>query len=309
MDVKDVAPQFLQLRGAIEDVHQQFRFYRWREGDAPEAPATNVAVLRTMSRPTFQVPVYPDLAAFVGNAPSGGSQAVPDEQITGEWFDGKSLFYIRGDTLGFAIPSGSVAIVEAEPYPGADHNLVIARPKGHVLARRLIKSNNSIGVSLAAQMPDPRQSRRSLSFDESKVRLHKVVGAIFSHMPPPDGKNEAIEIEHVPELSGVAVGYRVKDESAVPLALHGQLVLGGAQLTPAELSNREGELVAVSLDDGSTIFKRVGAALPGRLRHLRQFETIGGLGNSMVVATEASNDGLEVPLMVHARKIIGVLYQ
>lgn len=308
MDVKDVAPQFLQLRGAIEDVHQQFRFYRWREGVAPEVPATNVAVLRPISRPTFRVPVYPDLAAFVGNSPSGGSQAVPDEQVTGEWFEGKSLFYIRGDTLGFAIPSGSVAIVEAEPYPGADHNLVIARPKGQVLARRLIKSTNAIGVSLAAQMPDPRQSRRSLSFDESKVRLHKVVGAIFSHMAPPDGKNEAIEIENVPELSAVAVGYRVKDESAVPLALPGQLVLGGAQLTPAELSAWEGRLVAVSLDDGSTIFKRVGAALPGRLRYLRQFETIGGLGNSIVVSTEAADNSLDVPLMVHARKIIGVLY-
>ncbi|WEA23944.1 MULTISPECIES: AAA family ATPase [Rhizobium] len=307
-DVKAVAAHFAQLRTAIEDVHQQFRLYRWREPLTDAAAASNIVPLKTMSVPDFVVPLFPDIAAFVGNAPEGGSQDVPDEQVIGNWFQNKALYYVRGETLGFAIPSGSVAIVDVEPYPGSDRNLVIARPKGQVLARRLVKSTGSIGVSLAAQMPDPRVPRPTLTFDESQIRLHRIVGAIFSDMPPPPGGNEAIQIEEVPELEEVAVAYRVKEESAIPLALPGQIILGGAELSAQDLDAWEGRLVAVALDDGANVFKRVGARLPGKLNHLRQLETIGGLGSSLVVATVSSEAAHDVPTMVTARKVIGVLY-
>jgi hypothetical protein len=308
MDVKNVAPQFAQLRSSIEDVHQQFRFHRWREPLTPDAPRDNVVALKPMARPSFSVPLCPDIAAFVGKLPDDGSQDVAEEQLTGEWFDSKSLYFVRGETLGFAIPSGSVAIVESEPYPGRDQNLVIARPKGQVLARRLIRATGSTGLSLAAQMPDPRQSRKSLIFDESKVKLHRIVGAIFSTMPPPKGGDEATEIGDVPELARIAIAYRVKEESAVPLALPGQIVLGGDELQPSDLDAWEGNLIAVSLSTGANVFKRVGARLSGRLRHLRQFETIGGLGSSVLIATEQLDQTPDVPIMTSARKIVGVLY-
>lgn len=306
-DVKAVAAHFAQLRTAIEDVHEQFRLYRWRE-PLNDAAATNIVPLKTMSVPDFAVPLFPDIAAFVGSAPEGGSQDVPDEHVNGNWFLNKALYYVRGETLGFAIPSGSVAIVDVEPYPGSDRNLVIARPKGQVLARRLVKSTGSIGVSLAAQMPDPRIPRPTLTFDESQIRLHRIVGAIFSDMPPPPGGNEAIQIEEVPELEEVAVAYRVKEESAIPLALPGQIILGGAELSARDLDAWEGRLVAVALDDGANVFKRVGARLPGALNHLRQLETIGGLGSSLVVATASSDAARGAPTMISVRKIIGVLY-
>jgi len=307
-DVKAVAAHFAQLRTAIEDVHEQFRFYRWREPLTEAAAASNIVPLKAMSVPAFAVPLFPDIAAFVGKVPEGGSQDGPGEHVIGDWFQGKALYYIRGETLGFAIPSGSVAIVDTAPYPGGDRNLVIARPKGQVLARRLIKSTGSIGVSLAAQMPDPRVSRPTLTFEESQIRLHKIVGAIFSDMPPPTGKNEATQIDEVPELAEVAVAYRVKEESAIPLALPGQIILGGAELSVLDLDAWEGRLVAVALDNGANVFKRVGARLPGKLAHLRQFETIGGLGSSLVVATGSVEPTQGAPVMVSARKVIGVLY-
>jgi hypothetical protein len=307
-DVKAVAAHFAQLRTAIEDVHEQFRLYRWREPLTDAAVASNIVPLKAMPVPSFSVPLFPDIAAFVGNAPEGGSQDVPDEQVIGNWFQNKALYYVRGETLGFAIPSGSVAIVDVEPYPGSDRNLVIARPKGQVLARRLVKSIGSIGVSLAAQMPDPRVPRPTLTFEESQIRLHRIVGAIFSDMPPPSGGNEAIQIEEVPELEEVAVAYRVKEESAIPLALPGQIILGGAELSEQDLDAWEGRLVAVALDDGANVFKRVGTRLPGKMNHLRQLETIGGLGSSLVVATVSSEAAHGVPTMVSARKVIGVLY-
>jgi len=226
------------------------------------------------------------------------------------FFDGKALFYVRGDTLGFAIPSGAVAIVEVEPYPGRDRNLVIARYQGNVFARRLLKAPGTLGISLAAQMPDPRTPRPTMTYDESKVRLHRIVGAIFTDMPPPlAGGGEATPVDTAPELARIEVAYRVREDSAVPLALPGQVILGGAELTQGDLDALEGRLIAVTLDDGTSIFKRVGARLPGSLAYLRQFESIGGLGSSMVIATEAVDRGTSTAVMAYARRVLGVLYE
>jgi hypothetical protein len=49
----------------------------------------------------------------------------------------KTLFLIRKNNLGFSVPDGCIAIAESNSYDGKDHNLVIARQKGHLLARRL----------------------------------------------------------------------------------------------------------------------------------------------------------------------------
>lgn len=309
VDVKDVEPAFVRLRTGIEKVHEQFRLHRWREPLAPtDASDANVVSVPIMARPTFSVPICPDIAAFSRSVPTGGSQDMATEQLNGEWFDGKALFYVRGETLGFAIPSGTVAIVEAEAYPGRDRNLVIARHQGNVLARRLLKAPGSLGISLAAQTPDPRTPRPTMTYDESKVRLFRIVGALFTDMAPPSGGGEATAIDTAPELGRIEVAYRVREDSAVPLALPGQIILGGAELTPSELDTWEGKLVAVTLDDGTSIFKRVGASLSGNLAHLRQFETIGGLGSSMVVATEALDGTASAPTMVSARRVLGVLY-
>lgn len=307
-DVMAVQIELQDLRTGVEKVHAQFRFYRWREPLEPVAMADNVAVLPTMPRPEFSVPLCPDIAAFAGASPVGGSQDEADETLGGEWFDGKALYYVKSETLGFAVPAGSIAIVEAEPYAGRDRNLVIARYRGQVLARRLVKPNRAIGVSLAAQMPDPRDARPTLNFDGG-IKLHRIVGTLFTQAPPPSGGGEAVSVNGLPELDSVAVAYRVKEDSAIPLALPGQIVLGGTELTPAELDQWEDRLVAVTLDDGTNIFKRVGRRLGGRLAHLRQFETIGGRGSSMVVATETVEGDLGVPLMVRARRVVGVLYE
>lgn len=310
VDVKDVEPAFVRLRTGIEKVHEQFRLHRWREAPAAtDASETNVVSLPTMARPKFSVPICPDIAAFSRSVPTGGSQDVASEQLSGEWFGGKALFYVRGETLGFAVPSGAVAIVDAEAYPGRDRNLVIARHQGNVLARRLLKAPASLGISLAAQTPDPRIPRPTMTYDESKIRLFRIVGAIFTEMAPPSGGGEATAIDTVPELGRIEVAYRVREDSAVPLALPGQIILGGAELTPSELNAWEGKLAAVTLDDGTSIFKRVGARLPGSLAHLRQFETVGGLGSSIVVATEALDRAARLPAMVSARQVLGVLYE
>lgn len=51
-------------------------------------------------------------------------------------------------------------------------------------------------------------------------------------------------------------------------------------------------MIAVTLADGTSLSKIGGVCLPGGLGHLRLFETIGGLGSSMVISTE-DIDGID----------------
>jgi hypothetical protein len=104
----------------------------------------------------------------------------------------------------------------------------------------------------------------------------------------------------------VELAFRVIDQSAVPLALAKQVVLGGARIELSELGRHEGALAALTLNDGSSIFKRVGAPLPGDLSHLRQFESVGGLGSSQVLGIGKSAPGFR--RVIAARLILGVLY-
>ena len=112
-----------------------------------------------------------------------------------------------------------------------------------------------------------------------------------------------------PILAKVEVAYRVREESAVPLALPGQTILGGKVIAAAELMVLEGQVVALTLDDGTSILKRVGSQISDAFPYLRQFEAVGGLGDSVVIATEAMEGAPNVPVMAYARPIIGVIYR
>lgn len=299
-----------RLRGAVELVHEEFRRYRWREPLIAETEVPdNVSPLKPVKVLPFLIPLYPDIAAFAGRLSEAESQDQECEQLSSNWFEDKAFFYIRDETLGFAVPSGAVAIVNNEPVLGRDHNLVIARYKKQIFARRLLKPSNGDGVSLAAEMPDPRRSRPTLQFDQQSVRLYRIAGFIFTQQPPPEGRGEAAEVSAVPELEKVCVGYRVREESAIPLALPGQVILGGAEISASDFDSMVGQIVAISLDSGVSILKRVGNRLPGALGYVRQFETIGGLGDSVVIATELVEGGAELPVMLSARPVIGVLYE
>lgn len=307
LDVERIDADLKRLRVGVERVHGEFRRYRWREPLTPEA-SSNVVVLNPVQAPTFNVLVSQDIAAFTGHLPLGGSQAEGDEHLSSEWFGDKALFYVRHDTMGFAIPAGSVAIVEAAASAVRDHSLVVARRGTQAFARRLLRPRNGEGFSLAAEATDPRRSRPTLAFEDHGIDTHRVVGVLFSHLPPPEGREEASEISGDPILARVEVAYRVREESAVPLALPGQTILGGRALTAADVATMEGRIVALTLSDGTSILKRVGSQVSSALPYLRQFETIGGLGDSVVIATEVIEGAPDVPVMAYARPIIGVIY-
>ena len=283
--------------------------YRWRRRDAPkdQTTAQAPAALTPMTHPQLNVLVCPDLAAFTEQAPLSESQE-SQERLDPHLLDGTVIYYLCRPNFGFAAPEGSLVIVEALPGPVADRRLVIARHGNSIYARRLVRGANVGIIGLTAEIPDPRtRTPKTSFFPETEVALHQVVGIIFDHsLTVVRGQDEAVLVDAADMLRRVKIAFRVRDESAVPLALEKQVVLGGRRIELNELGRHKDALVALMLDNESSIFKRVGAALPGELSHLQQFESIGGLGSSQVLSIGKPHKGFQT--VTSARAIIGVLY-
>jgi energy-coupling factor transporter ATP-binding protein EcfA2 len=306
-DVAQCGDDLSELLEIVEQMYEEC--YRWRRRDAPKEHSATEAppALAPMPRPALNVLVCPDLAAFTQQAPSGESQETP-ERLDPGLLDNTIAYYLRRPNFGFAAPVGSLAIVEAVPGPAADRRLVIARHGSVAYARRLVRGANAGFIGLTAEVPDPRtRTPKTIFLPETEVAIHQVVGIIFDHsVTVPQGRDEAVQIDAGDVLKRIEIAFRVVDDSAVPLALEKQVVLGGRRIELEELGRHKDALVALTLDDGSSVFKRVGAMLPGELAHLRQFESIGGLGSSQVLSVGKQHKGFRS--VMNARAIIGVLY-
>jgi hypothetical protein len=307
-EVAECADDLAQLVTLAERMYEECS--RWKRRDVVRPSDTAVEMppaLEPMQTPSLEVLICPDLAAFTQRAPIAESQEAT-EPLDPQILAGKAAFYLRRHNFGFAAPQGSVAIVEALPSPVLDRRLVIARHGQSTLARRFLRSLGSEMIGLTAEIPDPRtRSPATVFLPESEVSLHLVTGVLFDHtIVVEPGRDEAVLVDAGKVLARVEIAFRVVDESAVPLALPKQIVLGGPLIALDEIGRHEEALVALSLDNGSSIFKRIGAVLPGDLSHLRQFESIGGLGSSQVLSIGKAQAG--VPTVQHARGIIGVVY-
>jgi hypothetical protein len=306
-DVAQCADSLSDLLTLVEQMYEEC--YRWRRRDPPKDYSVSEAppALSSMSHPALNVLVCPDLAAFTQYAPSGESQEFP-ECLDPHLLDNSAAFYLRRPNFGFAAPPGSLAIVKAEPGPTADRWLVIARHGSATYARRLVRGMNTGVVGLTADVPDPRnRTPKTILLPETEIAVHEVIGIIFDHsVTVSQGQDEAVLVDASGVWKRVEIAFRVADDSAVPLALDKQVVLGGGCIELNKLGQHKDALVALTLDDRSGIFKRVGAALPNELAHLRQFESIGGLGSSQVLSVGKPHKGFRN--VTNARAIIGVLY-
>lgn len=307
-DVTQCATDLNDLLELVEQMYEEC--YRWRRRDASkDQPVTEVPpALVPMSYSKLNILVCPDLAAFTHHVPAGESQESP-ERLDTQLLDNTAAYYLRRANFGFAAPIGSLAIVEAVPGSVVDRTLVIARHGIAVYARRLVRGVNGSYIGLTAEVPDPRaRTPKTIILRETEAATHQVIGIIFDHsVPASQGKDEALLIDADDVLKRAEIAFRVVDDSAVPLALEKQVVLGGGRIELNELGRHKDALVALTLDNGSSIFKRVGAALPGELSHLVQFESIGGLGSSQVLSIGKPHKGFAS--VTNARTIIGVLYR
>lgn len=300
-----------RLRRSVERAHEQFRMFLRRErlpSEFDSIPSLEVGEL-----PTFNVPIQPNLQAFVRGSSTGETQEQSTEVLDQSWFEDKAFFYLRTSNFGFAATVESVAIVEAIPSAVDDRQLVIARRGKDVFARRLLRPEDSDYIALVSETFDPRQSKPTVQFHQKEVALHKVVGMLF-HVGPLAGKykakarptDEAVQVDGREFLGAYTSAFRVVEQSAVPLALDGQIALGGPRLTPADYQAHLEKYAALRLDDGTTIFKRIGSSLRSPLSHVRQFEPIGGLGVADVLAVGKSEQGFQQ--VESAVLVLGVLY-
>lgn len=286
---------------------------RWRRRDASDQEQSLIVLedqtdLDSISLPASKISIYADLAAFTSGPQQGASQE-PIEHLLESALGEVSAFYLRRENFGFAAPAGSIALVQAESDFVDNGRLVIAQTSGKILARRLLRSINENELALTTEIPDPtKRAPKTLFLSNDQVRMHRVIGVIFDHSTfQGHGDDEAIQVDAEGLLANAELAFRVRDKSAVPLALNGQLVLGGKQLPLDQIASNEGKLVAISLSDGSEIFKRVGRPLPNEMKHLIQLESIGGLGNSTLVSLDPCNGSL--PHIHSVRSIFGVLYK
>lgn len=298
-----------ELVDFTDKMHEERRMWRHRSGQLEQTVSSSAPVLESLeslSAGQLQIPVCPDLAAFTHQSLTGESQE-PLQYLDPVVFESKALFQLQRDNFGFAAPQGSIALVKTEPSAAADRSLVIARDGTRIYARRVLRGDQPGWISLAGETPNPKHSPRTRSFQEDIIALHEVVGILFSqNRAQPRGPDEATPVNDPTLLEGIEIAYRVKDDSAIPLVLPKQIALGGHTIPLDSFAQHIGDLVALLLDDHSSIFKRAGPHLPGDLRHLREFESIGGLGSSRILAVDKPHLGLRS--VVQARLIVGVLY-
>lgn len=304
-EVADVLKELESVRRAAERLHEEFRLFRRREPLVP--PEKDIPALELNVIPAFRVFIQPSLAAFVRDAAVGETQETELEELSSDWFRDKAFFMLRSSNLGFAGPALSVAIVEATPSDIEDRRLVIARKGSEVLARRLLRPSDQEIVALAAETPDPRRSPQTVVVHANEVSLHRVVGMLFERPATvPQSRQEAVQIDGADLLPRIRSAYKIKEDSAVPLALPGQIALGGRVIDVTEFDGMIEAYVALHLDDGQSIFKRVGDKLPAPLSHLRTFETIGGLGVAEILSVGQPHRGFR--MIVKAVHVLGVLY-
>lgn len=305
-DVAACRTELAALCKLVERAHEDFRLYLRRE-KLPR-PFGDLTALSPATLPAFSVPIRPNLRAFVRGAAVGASQEAAIGTVDQTWFVGKSFFFLRTTNFGFASTVESVAVVESIPSAVADRQLVIARRGTEVYARRLLRPEGQDVVALASETPDPRHSRPTLLFHEREVALHKVVGMFFhvGRLAPRGGLEEAVQVEGTSLIGRIQSAYQVEDQSAIPLALPGQIALGGQPLAPGDFDAHREQYAALHLDDGTSLFKRVGEKLPTSLGMFRQFEPIGGLGVADVLAVGSPSTGLRA--VEQAVLVLGVLY-
>jgi energy-coupling factor transporter ATP-binding protein EcfA2 len=306
-DVAQCANDLGKLLELVEQMYEEC--YRWRRRDAPRDKVASQlpSALQQKNNPELNIMICPDLAAFTSDATMGESQESL-EYLDPHLLSSTVAYYLRRPNFGFAAPIGSLAVVETIPVPAVDRSLVIARHGSCTYARRLVRDANTGVIGLTAENPDPRtRTPKTIILPEAEVAIHQVVGVIFDHsLPGTQGQDEAVQIDMSDVLKRIEIAFRVVNDSAVPLALEKQVVLGGSRIELNELGHYKDRFVALTLDDGSSIFKRVGEALSSEFSHLWQFESIGGLGSSQVLSVGKPHKGFRS--VTSARTIIGVLY-
>jgi AAA domain-containing protein len=305
-EVVKLKNDFLRVKKILEICCEEYE--RWLRRDPRTAKSLVGPVPQLMAVPSFSAPIFSAVAAASKHG-SERNSAENGDVFNVNWFENKSIYYLNTHNLGFAAPLGSRAIVSFSDEVVKSNRLVVATTQSKTYARRLYKSEKRPDlVVLGSEAENPRKRTESIFISPDQVSLKKIVGVVF------DFKNvyhkssdEAFVIAECNILNEVKVVFKIDGESGMPLALPGQKILAGSEISAKDIGAHEGHLVAVSTSDGD-MFKRLGKVIPG-FRNIRQLDSVGGHGESFLVRTEElEGDQSEIPVLHSMRRVIGVLY-
>lgn len=259
------------------------------------------------------IPLYENIAAASSDVSGEGDSTF--EKLSHDILDEYAIYYLKTNNFGFSACIGNKAIVKLADEPIKPNSLVIALYKDKVLARRYSEMMNGNEIILSSEMLDFKRRPPSLVLPAEEVRLLEVIGFLF------DGKmygkdkinDEAILLENYKLSEQITMAFRVRGESAVPLALDGQVILGGPQIFAKNFDTNIGKLIALATNENEQVFKRIGKSIKtNKFSHLRIFDTIGGLGESKTYRTDDLEDDPfgKIPVIIpnSVREIVGVLY-
>ena len=306
-EVNHVEADCVRARELVDFAHEDYE--RWVRRDARETSSIRPDVPESITPPIIDIPLIENLAAFT-EEDYPGDLLESEDSISINKLDNHTIYYINTHNFGFAGKFQCRAIVDLNEDEIPDNSLVIALYKEKVFARRLHRGNqNSEYISLSSDSEDPTKRPDSLLLPTNEARLLKVVGILFDYSPNYTRSSEEAVLENkIKFMEDVKIAYKVKGESALPLALPGQIILGGKCLMIDQLDKMKSKYVAIESSEGS-FFKRISKSIPGA-QHVRMFESIGGLGESMLVRTEDIEDAFsDLPLLLNARNVLGVLYE
>jgi hypothetical protein len=308
-DADAVQSELQNVRELMEAAYGGYQ--HWLRRDLPSSPLHAPSVLsNVICQIPCDVPVRWQLAAFTRGGVDAGGRLSKDETFDLAWFAGKAAYRIARPTFGFACPRGSIAIVDPSDDDILDNRLVIALHGTAVYARRLLRSErSSTYIALGSEDENPLNRAHSLFLPRSEVQLLKVVGVLFEAPSTLiSDPVEALAIDIGSRLMEVETAYRVEGDSALPLALPNQLVLGGTAISPAELPKDRRSIVALETSTGKAVLKRVGACID-EIQGLHMFESIGGSGDSMAAYIVRPIKPTQIPVVRRSRRIVGVLYE
>lgn len=306
-DVCEVKGDCIHVQKLVKAVYQEYE--RWLRRDPREVVPAMPTIPDALTAPTFKVPIIENLAAFTSD--DGAGELIE----SGERFDSSilknhAIYIVNTHNFGFAAKINCRVIVDLSAEPAPDRSLVIALHKEKVYARRLLRDDgNPELIALGSEAENPLKRPHSVFLPTEEVRLLRVVGVLFDERPYyPRQTEEAVLVTDLSGIKSVKIVFRVRGESALPLALPGQTIIGGRCLTPSQIAEMEGSPVAIATTE-EAVFKRIGRDVPGA-QHVRQFESIGGLGASILVRMEDVEGSLSnLPIFVSAREVLGVLYE
>jgi len=307
-DVFQVHGHLKRVLKLVHSAHEEYE--RWLRRDPPEiTPAKPVVTVQGRNL-SFSVPQVNVLAASTAGSLLWEVDEA-DEPFSCDWLVNHAIYINTTDNFGFSGQRNCRVIVDLDDENPVDKSLVIALHKGTAYARRLLRPNGDLAqVVLAAETSNPIERPPALLLPASEVRLLPVVGVLFDNRPVsplPDGEAEIDEACQILD-DDVKIAFTVRGESALPLVIEGQTILGGRRVHSADMRSMEGKVIALATSRGCA-FKRVGRTLADAT-HVRQFESVGGLGESILARTEEVEDDRfgTLSLVESAREILGVLY-